>query len=283
MIGKMVQWKNYNGALLLQGRPPHSNNDDVTIAEAKQALANEGGYFCRWTTDFDCDGKTSWWYCIKDEPIEIEKLTSKQRYRVNKGLKNWDIVKITSEEIDSFLLDMFDVAIDCFSEYPSKYRPKLNYLQYCEENKRNIVSNDYWLLLDKVNHKVHGYAICGVSCDYVSLYVVKVRPSVLKLEPNAAIGYQLCFYYLNYLKLRYICDGERNIRHETNYQEFLCRVLDFRYAYCHLNLVYSNRIAVILPLLRPFWHFFEWGGHFSKFLYNIFSLIKLDKISRSIQ
>ena len=41
----MVQWKNYNGALLLQGRPPHAKNDDVTVAEAKQALANWGGAF----------------------------------------------------------------------------------------------------------------------------------------------------------------------------------------------------------------------------------------------
>ena len=39
----MVQWKNYNGALLLQGRPPHAKNDDVTVAEAKQALAHWGG------------------------------------------------------------------------------------------------------------------------------------------------------------------------------------------------------------------------------------------------
>ena len=25
----------------------------------------------RWTTNFDCEEKTEWWYCIKDTPFDI--------------------------------------------------------------------------------------------------------------------------------------------------------------------------------------------------------------------
>lgn len=41
----MIKWKNYNGGLLLAGRPPHAPNDDVTIEEARIALQKWGGIF----------------------------------------------------------------------------------------------------------------------------------------------------------------------------------------------------------------------------------------------
>lgn len=277
----MINWKYYNGALLLDGRPPHADNKDITVDDAKKALKSLGGYFCRWTTDFDCGEETSWWYCIKDAPIDINKLTSKQRYRVNKGLKYWDTIQLHEDEIKKYSEQLFEVAIDCFKEYPAKYRPKLDYSTFCEEIKKGVIENDYWALIDKESKQLHGYAVCGIDKDYVSLSAVKIRPEVFKLEPNAAIAYELCRYYINDKGYKYICDGERNIRHETSYQDFLCRVLDFRLAYCHLNLVYSNKVNNILFFMRPFYRLFEWGGRFSQLLYNIYSLIKQDRIYRN--
>ena len=278
----MVQWKNYNGALLLQGRPPHAKNDDVTVAEAKQALANWGGHFCRWTTDFDCGTETGWWYCIKDEAVEIDSLTAKQRYRIKKGLGFWETRRITAESIGDYIDAMYDVANECFSEYPEKYRPSLNYESFYKEHTAGVQSMHYWGLFDKERNVLQGWAICMCNDGAVSLVVVKIRPSVFKKEPNAALAYEVCRYYINECGYKYVCDGERNIRHETNYQEFLCRVLGFRLAYCKLNIVYNNKIELLMKLIRPFYGFINIMGKKSKLAYNVASLIKLDKISRNV-
>lgn len=41
----MVKWKLYNGAFMLEGRPPHASNIDVTPKEVQSILATGGGIF----------------------------------------------------------------------------------------------------------------------------------------------------------------------------------------------------------------------------------------------
>lgn len=50
----------------------------------------------------------------------------------------------------------------------------------------------------------------------------------------------------------YLCDGERNIRHQTSYQDFLVTVLGFRKAPCRLNIVYHPLFKVVVKTLYPF-------------------------------
>lgn len=220
---------------------------------------------------------------LRDSPIDIGKLTAKQRYRVNKGLKKWEFVKLTNKNLSDYLESMYNVAKDCLAEYPSKYRREIDYKGYCEEHIHSIDNLDYWGVIDKDSKQIHGYAICVCKDRGVSLAVVKIRPSVLKSEPNAALVYFLCHYYINEMGQKYVCDGERNIRHETNYQDFLCRVLDFRKSYCKLNIVYRKDVSYIVICLRPFYKLIGFLGSYSKFFYNVYSLLKQDKISRNLK
>ena len=48
-----------------------------------------GAWMARWTTDFDCDHETQFWYVIKDTPFNIDELKAKRRYEINKGNKNF--------------------------------------------------------------------------------------------------------------------------------------------------------------------------------------------------
>lgn len=193
-------------------------------------------YFARWISDFDCGFPTEWWYCIKDEIVSLEKLSAKQRYRVNRGLKDMLIKKLQQEELQQYVNDLYRVAVDSLNEYPAKYRNLPNKDEF--RNDLENVNRDVWICIDRETNTVCGYSFCTVQEDMAFMRLVKVMPSFLKKEVNAALAYKICHYYLNERRLKYVCDGERNIRHETNYQDFLVKVLGFRYAYCRLNVVY---------------------------------------------
>ena len=48
-----------------------------------------GAWMARWTTDFDCNQETQFWYIIKDTPFSLDELKAKRRYEINKGNKNF--------------------------------------------------------------------------------------------------------------------------------------------------------------------------------------------------
>lgn len=50
----------------------------------------------------------------------------------------------------------------------------------------------------------------------------------------------------------YINDGERAIRHETAFQDYLEKYFGFRKAYCRLNIKYRFPVNIVVRLLFPF-------------------------------
>lgn len=280
----MVKWSLYSGALILKGRPPHADNNDVTIAEAKEALAHWGGHFCRWTTDFDCGHETEWWYCLRDTPIELNQFKSKTRNEINRGLRTTSYRLLNAEEVKSLLPAMYNVAIESFSEYPAKYRPVLNkdvFFMGMEQNKKNGM--DIWGCFDEKTGELAGYSLCNVNDGVVYLLVVKVRPTFLKNRVNAGLVFTLCKYYLNEQALRYVCDGSRNIRHETNYQNYLVKTLGFRKAYCKLNIVYRPIMNFVVNALYPFRGVLKSLSNNSAILYNIYCVLKQEEYARSFR
>lgn len=99
--------------------------------------------------------------------------------------------------------------------------------------------------------------------SYLSLSVQKTDPAYEKYQINAAIVYQILQDYDERLRNgAYLCDGERNIMHETAFQDYLEKYFGFRKAYCLLHIAYR-------PAMR-------WA---IKFLYPLCSVLKkLDKI-----
>ena len=83
--------------------------------------------------------------------------------------------------------------------------------------------------------------------------VQKTNPAYEKMQINAALVNGICEYYNDRLsKDFYIVDGERNILHETAFQDYLERYFGFRKAYCKLHIKYRRGIGVIVWLLYPF-------------------------------
>ena len=177
---------------------------------------------------------------------------------------------------------IFDLVEASFADYPAAYRPHLEKEAF-KANVQGLLDNpdvDIWLVYTKENQLV-GYCQCTKAQDIVWLTQVKVPTVYLGLEVNAALVHTLCSYYLQENRYRYICDGERNIKHQTNYQDFLVRVLNFRYAYCQLNIAYQWWMKAIINILYPFRNLMVKIGKHSPFVYNIYCVLFQEEIRRS--
>jgi len=51
---------------------------------------------------------------------------------------------------------------------------------------------------------------------------------------------------------KYLCGGNRNVYHQTNFQEFREQHFGFRKAYTHLHIQYAPFVILIIKLLYPF-------------------------------
>jgi hypothetical protein len=95
--------------------------------------------------------------------------------------------------------------------------------------------------------KLAAYAYVRMNSNWINMPVLKASPAFEKLGVNAALVHGLCEYFKEDLaKGKYICDGERNIYHSTNFQSYLEKYFGFRKAYCHLHLRYNILYYTIL-------------------------------------
>ena len=272
-------WQIYQNALVWVAAP---GSEPPSEAEARRALREKGTMFVRWTSDFNCASPTEWWYCLCDHFTDIESLKRKQRYRIRRGLANCNITRLEKGEIARYAEEVFDVADASFADYPAKYRPTLDKTEFC----RSLITKDeeveYWLCRGKQDDRLIGYGYCRRKDEDVYLEQVKVPTAYLDTDVNAALAYKITEYYLGERKVRYLIDGERNIRHETNYQAFLVQFIGFRYAYCRLHVIYSPAMGIAVRLLYPFRKTIERAGRYSSFLYNVFCTLKQEEIRRSM-
>lgn len=271
------QWINYGGGWLID-RPPHASNKDITSQDAKRVL-NKGGFFVRWTTEWDSSDETQWWYCIKDSPVCLENLSAKQRYRIKRGLSFNDVFLLTQRDVNNYLDDLWEVLNACNETYGIN-KQSLSKEEFHASFLKIDQGVDLWGVIDKEKKRLVAYAICRNNKEMTYLSSVKAHPLFLKNEINVVLVYVLCHHYINVLHKKYVCDGERSIRHETNYQQFLVNNLGFRYAYCKLNVIYKPIVGIIVKILYPFRNFIGKIAHYDKRLYDVFCILKQESYIR---
>lgn len=244
----MKRWKYYNHAMI-PTTAPHEYVDVEALNNKQFWNENRGALFARWTSEFDCDYETNWWYVIKDTPFDISTLKSKRRYEINKGKKNFDIKPIDAPK---YAEELFDVTIAAYSSWPKKYRPSI-------DKKAFLKSLDSWSDLiiygafSCTNEKLCGYAYLKEYDTYYDFVSLRVMPETEKLGINAAIVAGILEdYNLKGHFDKYICDGARSISHETNFQDYLEKYFGFRKAYCKLHVAYNPIIKWAVKMLFPF-------------------------------
>ena len=257
----MSDWRYYNHGWI-STLQPHETPDTQVFQTGE--LFKYGGVLARYTTDFDCENQTGWWYIIKDTPYDISALNAKKRWTVKQGEKNFDVKIIEPLEYSK---ELFDVAVAAFSAYPKKYRPTLVYEEYCNDVNTWLEKGmKVYGAFSKETDKLAGYAVLGYNKDCIDLNILKTNPAYEKKQVNAGLLYKIMLDF-NELKQSptavehnyYICNGSRSILHETHFDDYLEKYFGFRKVYCNLHIEYNPKYRGLIKFLYIF------RGLFKKF------------------
>jgi len=197
-------------------------------------------------------------------------------------LKNNDIWLTSPQEIIDNAEAIRQAWSDSLSDYPKIYKdsdPTLNQvLEMAEIAKQS--AREFWLIRDRNTNSLVGFAHCCKIGKALALVSVKIAPQFLNNEANAALVYQICNHYLGDGGFAYVIDGERNIRHRTNYQDYLVRVLGFRKCLCRVHVIYHPMVKPIVKLLYPFRKLIAHFEDLHKVVFNISCVLRQEEIAR---
>ena len=242
-------WKYYNHAVI----PSIAPYEVVDLSPIENgSIWKIGGHtplLARWTTDFDCGYETNWWYVIKDTPFDILSLKSNYRYKINKGIKYFDVHIIDPCDYKE---ELYHVQVAAYSAYPSKYRPIVNkesFIRAIDHWKEYVVFGAF----HRETNTLVGYSLLTKQqSDFMDLTVLKSNPEYERLQVNAAIVAGILRHLENFLEGGGIlCDGARSINHETAFQDYLEKYFGFRKAYCKLHITYNPRLKWAIRLMYP--------------------------------
>lgn len=264
----MIQskWRKYHGALV----PTSAPHENVNLIEVQKELKLNNAFFARWVTDFDAVNPTDFWYLIQDDIMNLKDYSTNTRNQILRGLKNFQIKKITIEEMSSN-------AYKIYKKASLVYNTKNKILSESAFNNLLITSFDYWGIYR--DNKLIGFSKNRIYKDCCDYSTIKILPEYIKDYPFYALFYTMNLYYLEDIKLKYVTNGARSISHRTNIQHFLLMKFKFRKAYCNLHIKYSLKFGLIVKILFPFRKIFS---YFNILLFrNIFSILFQEEISRN--
>lgn len=274
-------WRYYNHAAI-PSIPPHANPDTRPIKDG--TIWRSGGgtpLLARWTSDFDCGYETNWWYVIKDTTFDLSSIKSGYRYKINKGVKNFDVRVIDPRE---YVENLYEVFVEAFESWPEKYRPKFTHAD-AERLAKNLSADPEMVCYGafyRETDELCGFMQVPTHEIYAELQVQRVKPTYEKLQINAALVYGLLENNKDKLQKGnyYILDGARSISHETNFQDYLEKYFGFRKAYCKLHIAYNPRIKWAVKALFPIrkiLHKFDEIG----FIHQINSVLFMEELCRT--
>lgn len=273
---KINGWIYYNHAAI-PSSAPHIEPDTTPIQNG-DIWHIDGGttLLARWTTDFDCEHETNWWHVIKDTPFDISQLKAKRRYEINKGIKNFDVLRIDPRDYKEAL---YQVQVTAYSAYPEKYRPTVNkerFFSGIDRWDRHTVFGAF----HRETKELCGYALLATEhSDCIEFRMLKAKPAQERNGINAALVAGLLEYFETFLaEGGYICDGERSINHETAFQDYLEKYFGFRKAYCKLQIRYKWWFSLLIRGLYPFRKLLRRLDSVRK-IHLVNSLLKMEEVS----
>lgn len=266
-------WHYYNHALL----PNCAPHETVVFESGKfdVSFSCRGGVplMARWTSDFDCKRKTSWWYEILDQPFDMASLKAKRRYVVRKGMSNFGVRTVNPREYSD---EIADVAVAAVATYEGVSRADdLDAWKRKAEGWTGTVFGAF----PKDGGPMAAWALVNDHGSYADFTSMKADPAQERLEVNAALVKGVVDHYAERLEGDfYICDGERSVLHQTAFQDYLEKYFGFRKAYCTLNLRFRFPVNVIVACLRPFRKCIKRQG--SALQRQVWGVLQMDSIAR---
>lgn len=230
----------------------------------------------RWYSDYDCPEETDWWYCIKDTTYDIEKMKSRHRYEITKARRYFEVRKISAKE---YAAALYDVQVQSMRGYPERDRHPI-----CAETAmQSFCSWDdqphltVFGAFSRESGQLCGFAMVAQQGVALHLSSQKANPDFEKYGVNAALVDGILTAYNELLAQGYyICDGARNVLHQTHFQDYLGKYFGFRKAYCRLHIRYRAGVGVCVKLLSLFRGLLKRLDHLS-FIHKINGILTMER------
>jgi len=264
-------WKYYNHAMI-PNCAPHESVDLEPIHNGTIWKEGHMPLLVRWTTNYDCDFETQWWYTVLDHPFSLEKIKAKHRYQIKQGIKNFRIQKIDFEKNRERILEILNTV---------KVK---NYTQ----NETKSISKPtngmiYIGAFDNDSNELVGYAVITEHETYVDFTTLKVLSEYEKKSINAAIIYHIVDMYNEKLGDIYISNGERTINHKTTFNDYLIRLFEFRKVYCKLHIKYRWWFGIIVKCLFPFRSIIKTKAETNQICQQVYGVLQMEEYSTKLR
>lgn len=267
-----LEWKYYNHAMI-PTCPPHETPNLAPILDNSIWKTEEGTpLLARWTSNFDCERDTGWYYVIKEAPFQMEELDAKCRKHIRQALKKVCVKKVDPKQFAQELFEVYDLTTDTYDNYVKNVKLE----DFYNEEDESI---DYWAGFTVDTDKMIGYMKCKREGSYVQMQVSKYLPKYLNYRVSDALHYHTLQYYLNEKRYSYVCSGSKSISHRTNAQEYKMKNFQFRKVFCELNIQYNPKYKVVVMLLyrmRKIWKKFDNIG----IVHKVNGVLQMEEIVR---
>ena len=256
---------------LLSANPPSIGIDKENM---KLGLHLSKCYMARYTTDFDCGFETPWYYVIRDVPIDLAQLNSTNRYNINHGLKYFYIQKINnSMENVKELYRIYKKA----SERYTNFTP-INESDFIKSKINDFENNVYYGAYFKGENLLCGYTSVKEQENVANFNTMKLDQDYFKFGLSYVLVFSVTEIYLRQKKFKYIHNGGRSIRHDTEMQNFLIKRLGFRKAYANLCVEYKFTLGLLIKICYPFRKLFNKSS--GMLFHNVSALLFQERIAR---
>jgi hypothetical protein len=253
---------------------PVKQDFSIGKKEAKHLLSSMSGLLVRYTNGINKSQISNWYAVICNTFTPLDKLKSKQRSEIYRGLKNCTVERIDAETMSQYGYDVFIAAQE-------RYKSSKVLIPKKEIFERNVLATKsfgdiihYWGVYN--NNKLIAYSSNYIFGKTEAQYTtMKFHPDFMHLYPAYTLIHTMNEYYLQKQNFEYVNDGFRSILHETNIQDFLIRKFNFYKSYTKLNIYYSFPLKTLMPLVFPF------KSLFAKFDPRFSALFELEKIRRN--
>lgn len=244
-------WKYYQNAII-PASPPHQ--PPPLLKESKKQLFRQypKALFIRWYSDYDCPEETTWWYCIKDSVYDPASMKAKRRYEITKGQRYFEVRKISAREYAEALCTVW---VESLRGYKGRDQMHINVPQQIrqigawDDASHLTVFGAFF----RDTNQLCGFTLIAKQDVAIHLSSLKTIPEFEKYGVNAALMDGVLSEYNPLIQQGYyICDGARNVLHETNFQNYLERSFGFRKAYCRLHICYRFGVGFCVKVLCLF-------------------------------
>ena len=267
-------WRYYNHAVI-PTTLPHEEVDITPIESGAVWKEYPKAILARWTSDFDCQNETDWWYVIRDGIYCVDDFSQHQRKHIRQALKKCYVKRINAPEMIDDVLRVHLEAIARYQNY-DKNIDKDKFIASVKEVDENV---EWWGVFLAESDLLVGYMKIRIKGIVADIAVSKFSSLYLNSRMSDALYHTVLDHYLNERKLRYVNSGEKSISHITNTQDYKVSEFHYRKAYCKLNIAYNPKYKPLIKLMYPFRKLL---GKFSKvsIVDKVLSILRMEEIVR---